>query len=93
MVRGRDVPGFNFPAQVFIEHWGEEEVVRVADKSYFSGSSEVKSRKKAPKAAPENRDSWLGHGSLSYHKLKTVPLFRVSFVLFYGLFDTLQPAC
>ena len=93
MVRGRDVPGFNFPAQVFIEHWGEEEVVSVADKRYFSGSSEVKGRKQAPKPASENHDSWLSHGSLSYHKLKTDRLFSVSFVLFCGLFDTLQPAC
>jgi len=61
VVSGRDMPGLNLTAQVFIEHRSENKMVGFADEDHFPGSGEVKSGKQPSKPAPENHDSWLAH--------------------------------
>ena len=52
VVSRRDVPCFDFAAQILVEHWREKEVVFVADERYVRGSGQFEGSKKPPKPPP-----------------------------------------
>jgi len=57
VVLRRDVPRFDFAAQVLVEHGRENEVVSVVDEGDVRGSANLQSGKNPSEAASENHDS------------------------------------